>query len=358
MKKVFAFLLLAATVSSGCLSGCSDVELREAVSKYDTTMQTGVKAIRDYYSELNDNYRKGSYVAIRFEPSSMFQTNATDPSVYLLAKDKINPSYIAARLEVLKQLTEYSKGLGMLATSDAPKQVRDELIKIGENSKSIAAHINDLNRNAASTSLANIGAYTGFVTQIAGIVMPEILNMKKDAAIRAYITKGSKPTKDAYDQLERDLTTIYSAYVANQKQLLAIKVHHFNSYLSTVAPVEDDFKAEGKTPQQVKVEFEKAKAVFETLKAHYPFDRERQILLDELQEADKNFSSISEGNPVKLVQALRDAQVKLEEAACAKKTSDEIIARLMRDLDSILDDADRISKAIKALKEETAKGDK
>lgn len=358
MKRVSALLLCATAVSSACISGCSDIELREATVKYDGTMQMSVKAIRDYYSELNDNYRKGSYVAIRFEPSSMFQSNSVDPTVYLLSKDKINPKYISARLEVLKQLTDYSKGLGMLATSDAPKQVGDELTKIGDNSKSIAAHISELNNNPSSTNLANIGAYAGFVTQIAGIVMPEILNMKKDAAIRTYIAKGSKPANDAYDLLERDLTTIYSAYIANQKQLLAIKVNHFNHYFSTVLPKKEDFQAEGKTPEQVEKEFALAKGPYDVAKAQYPFDRNRQALLDELQESDKNFSAINEGNPVKLVAELREAQAKLEKAACDKKSSGEIIAKLMRDLDSILDDADRINKAIKALKDETAKGDK
>lgn len=322
-------------------------------------MQASVKAIKDYYSELNNNYRKGDYVAVRFEPTSTFASVSTEanPNVLLLAQDKIDPKYIAARMEVLKQLTDYSKGLGMLATSDAPKQVGDELIKIGNTSKSISAHIQELDKNASSTSLASIGAYTGFVTQIAGIVMPEILNMKKDAALKKYIAQGSKPARSSYDQLEKDLGAIYTAYVVNQKDLLATKVNHFNHYFSLTIPDRRDYESAEKTPAQVDKDFAQAKVVFENTKARYPFDRNRQALLEELQDADKNFSTISQGNPVKLIGELREAQDKLEKAACDKKTSEQIIAGLMRDLDTILDDADKISKAIKALKEETQKGD-
>lgn len=357
MKRFLPLLLSAAAVGLTCLTGCSDIELREATSKYDVTMQTSIKAIRDYYSELNGNYRKGAYVATRFDPGATFQVSSVSSTDYLLGKDKIDPKYISARLEVLTQLTDYSKGLGMLATSDAPKQVGDELVKIGNTSKSISSHIAELNNNAASTTLANINAYTGFVTQIAGIVMPEILNMKKDAAIKKYIEKGSKPANDAYDLLEQDLGNIYTAYVANQKSLLATKVNHFNHYLSVPKPALGDFTANGKPLEQAEKELAAATAAYENTKAQFPFDRNRQALLEELQEADKNFSTISQGNPVKLIAELKQAQANLENAANGKKTSAEIIARLMRDLDTILDDADRISKAIKALKEETKKGD-
>lgn len=306
------------------LSGCSNLELRDATKKFDEAVKSSESTIRSYYTSINEAERNSYFEEIRFNPKALISTfeMTKDNKVKTPLKAVIAPEYIEARLKVLDALVNYSHGLGLLAASDAPKEVNEQLQEIGKNVKKIESDISNLN----GTPSSQIGAYTGFVTTIAGIAMENILEKKKDAAIKEYVEQGKDAANEAFNQLKLDLEQVSRKYERNGYARLNRYVSYYNRNLRT-----NDLT---KAPPLV-------------------VNSTRLAFLTETKKAASDLVIVANGDPSKLIEKLQKAHDNLVNCALHGCASKEVSARVLRDFSDVLDQSQKVTAAIKALEKET-----
>lgn len=323
-----AYVLTLVTIGSSVgLTGCSDVELRKATQTFDQAMLSSKSAIRDYYLNINVVERNNYFEEARFNPKVLLSTSqiTADGAIKSPLVTVVEPEYIEARLKVLEMLANYSHGLALLAASDAPSKVKEQILAIGANVKQIEADVSDL----AQKPSTQIGAYTGFVTTIGGIAMENILDLKKDGAIRAYVEQGQEAAGDAFKILGDDLNDLNLKYKRDAKAKLARYVSFYNKRFRTnVEPAPTTFIV----------------------------DPVRTSFLNQTQNAAIELAAISNGSPARLVAAMKAAHEKLIAAANGKASSESVTARVLQDYSEVLTDAQEVASAVQLLKKNIGTG--
>lgn len=322
LGKSGVLVFVALSLTSPMLSGCSDVELRYATQKFDASVQSSVVSIRSYYVNLNESARNEYFDEVRFEPTKLMSTfnEENGERQQTALKNLFDPQYIEARLKVLTLLANYSKGLGLLAASNAPKQVREELEAVDANIKQIESDINSLSGSSSS----EVGEYAGFVTTIGGIAMENILEMKKDEAIRKYVAIGDEPTKNIFALLEKDLKSLSENYHRAGSAHLSRYVKYYNRNFTTT------------TDDSAKIQ-------------SFPIDPARLSFLAETKKAATDLAMVKDSDPARLVASLRKAHNNLVNCAVHDCRTSDVASRVLNDSSDVLAQASRISDAIAKL---------
>lgn len=197
-----ALLLFAA----GALGGCVNIDFKEPVSSFTSTMALSNAALLGYYGEIN-NFERELYLQRVAEDPAMevLEIGADGRPTGLLAQ--FSPESIKARTDAINLLSKYGERLAGLAGADAPQRFNTGAQTLGTNLGKLDETFRTLG-DEPNTSDTTAGSYAGPIGIIIGVIGETVLDQQRDAAVRRAVREGTPAVNAVLDLLERDMITM------------------------------------------------------------------------------------------------------------------------------------------------------
>jgi hypothetical protein len=196
---------------------CSIDRLKKPIADFEAATSVVAAQARLSYSEINRVERiRAVKTAQRLKlPLRVAELQAE--TTFLTGED------LAARLDALDHLGDYTKLLSQIVNSDLPEQIAKSSANLETSLNGLATRINKLTQpvagagagNAASANTANFKAKFGVFTRVASEVLGLIAKKKQSDALKRAIKDGDAPVNELIDAIKLDLQLNYANKKAN-----------------------------------------------------------------------------------------------------------------------------------------------
>jgi hypothetical protein len=216
---------VTACVSLSLLSACSTTDYAAPIGKFTASMTTANASMKTYFTSMNDFERQVYLQEVLYD-----QTRTVD-IILGGKKTALTPVFsdksIQARLDALTLLTAYGQKLGELAGSDASTRFAAGSKTLSDNLSGLANTFAGLAGSDDKTA-AN---YIGPIGAIVGVIGSQIINRKRDEALKRAITEGQPAVKTILDQLEKDLGQVIAPLQTTGylEELAAARLYYNNN---------------------------------------------------------------------------------------------------------------------------------
>ncbi len=260
-------ILIFATLLSLC--GCVTNNYLAPIGDFQKSVNGASTSLGTYYRELNN-----------FEREVYLDERLYDVKLAVFTKEKGKPTplvgqfteeSIQARLDALTLLGIYGNRLAELAGSKAPERFAKGAQVLGENLSNLGSRFDTLKKVDATAS-----EYAKPIGTIVGLVGQKFLEAKRTEAIREGVAQGAPAVNKILDLLENDLNDrIMLLQKTGTKGMLESKVSYYNGNRAELGL------------------------------------EERRQALNQIKLAAERYQLVKSSNPAGLVQAVREAHVKL-----------------------------------------------
>lgn len=267
-------ILTIALLSSA--AGCASVKIS------GDSFQKGVASAS---APIADNYRKLNSVQSDANQEE-YAADRCVTSCAPLVKENLNvtkfpPKSVQIRLEVIRVLNSYAAGIADLSGSDAPADAASQLESAGAQAKSLSEKI------SAADSSFKVSQYFEPLSSLAGIILAQSLERKRDKALVAAITAADPQIKKILELIKNDFEDIKDANGTAYDQAMADLVAYYN---------------------------------LNSKRLSY---QERSFLLSKIREINSLRAEIASLDPNELVSGIADAQNALHIYATSKRTDED-----------------------------------
>jgi hypothetical protein len=258
MKKLFSVILV-----SILLTGCDSARVTSGINRFDSVSQTAATSMRQYYSSLNDAFAQLYFSRLKIDanlPASTTEAKVVSATVVtvppngaaadIIAADadsavqkgktkivntgllaRFDAKDIEARMIALDLLSQYTKSLATLASSDAPDQVQKNFEEL---SKTISDADSKISKLSNTNSLANIA---GPVTGIAAIASGWVVKSVQRAYIKKSLLQNKDKIQQLFDNLAVEMDTTAIDLSTNTESALADYAIYYNEHFIMVPQV-------------------------------------------------------------------------------------------------------------------------
>jgi hypothetical protein len=278
--------------------GCSADRLKKPIADFEAATSVVTAQARLAYSEINRVERVRAIKTAQ-QLKRPLRAKVLEAETTLLSGEGL-----AARLDALDHLGEYTKLLSQIVNSDAPEKIATSSANLETSLNGLAARIEKLTQPAAvpgsdikvpdtTTFKKTFGIFTG----VAREVLKLFADKKKDDAIKRAIKDGDAPVNDLIDAIKLDLQLNYTNKKANLEHDMT---DVFKAYNLEVVKPKPDSKRLG----------ELADAIIANLDAQDTFRAtEPTAALDKMKEAhSKMVAYAKDDSPANLNEALAAIQ--------------------------------------------------
>jgi hypothetical protein len=263
-------ILIFATLLSLC--GCATNNYLVPIGDFQKSVNGASTSLGTYYRELNN-----------FEREVYLDERLYDKELAVFTKEKGKPTpvvgqfseeSIQARVDALTLLGIYGNRLAELAGSKAPECFAKGAKVLGENLSNLGSRFEKLKVDTTAFK------YATPISTIVGLVGQRFLEAKRKDAINEAVAQGAPAVNTVLDLLEDDLNNrIMLLEKTGTKQMLENRVSYYNENRKNLKP------------------------------------EERRQALNQIKLAAERYQLIKSSNPAGLVQAVREAHVKLVDYA-------------------------------------------
>jgi hypothetical protein len=188
-----------ATVLSLLYAGCAKPSAyKTPVSKFRDASAAVIESTKTYLTALNKTERD-HYIDDQV---------ASRGQIQLIRIDEVQvfgPEAIAARLNALDQLANYTELLYRLATSDAPGTVKGKAKDLSDALASLSGEI----KNLTGADDARFKTAVGNVFPVIGDVLKAIVEQQIEAALKKAVTTGAAPVNELIEAIKVDSEVAY-----------------------------------------------------------------------------------------------------------------------------------------------------
>lgn len=321
MNKQKIFSALLALLFFVSFSGPAfSIKLGGAVSQFDASAQDAVKALREFYSGLNEVERRAYVQKLELNSDKkMGILSDAEPTGFV---QKYSPAELNGRIAVIQALASYTKALLQLS-SDAPiKSIESDLLSAGN---SIVAINSDFSKLTQSTSDGRLKAFSSPLSTLAAIATKHWLTQKRDVALRAAISDSSEHVKKLFSLLEADVDELYNGVLLRAANT---NIGTYMSYYNTeIVPMN------GKGDAATRISF-----------------GDRLIYLQNAEKAAALYASSESANPISIVRRMRKVHEDLVKWAENKKVIPGDLSTLLLDLEAFSIESNRALNAAASLR--------
>jgi predicted DNA-binding protein len=257
-------LLLLAT---GCSAGRES--LLKEITEFNQSVQTGTEAIAAYYENLNEQETQLYIMAITLEPNceigDQVNYDCLDPKWDPNSEENRNSEgwidsplkqplipieSIQTRLDILKELSEYSKSLAALAGDESAEKFQGNVITLTERLTSLEKKLIELEKNARvqPNNASNLSLQPdltiseryltpiGKIIAILGKMATEEAQWQK---IRQAILDAEQPINTILTEIASDLDAyVYPLNITGTAQRYRFLMVYYNDRRNQVKPAE------------------------------------------------------------------------------------------------------------------------
>jgi hypothetical protein len=278
--------------------GCSVDRLKKPIADFEAATAVVTAQARLAYSEINRVERIRAINTARRLKRPLSAEELKTETTFLSGED------LAARLDALDHLGEYTKLLSQIVNSDLPDKIATSSANLETSLNGLAARIDKLTQPAAaagggvkSANTANFKTKFGVFTAIAREVLGFIAKKKQKDALERAIKDGATPVNDLIEAIKLDLQANYANKRANIDHDMADVFKAYN--LEVLKPQPDSKRLE-----------ELGNAIVANLDAQEVFiATEPTAALDKMKEAhSKMVANAKDDSPANLNDALAAIQ--------------------------------------------------
>ena len=226
-------------------TGCTNREsLLKEIGEFDQAVQTGTEAIAAYYTNLNEQEMKLYSMVIELEPNcelgDRINYNCLDPNwdrssgAWFDSPLKQPPfplESIQVRLDLLKELTEYSKTLAAIAGDESGEKFQGNITTLTQRLGSLEKKLQTLEQGADSgTPDSTITQrYLTPIGTIIGILVKIQLEEAKWNTIRESVIEAEESVNTVLDEVANDLDTyVYPLTITGADQRYSLLIQTYN----------------------------------------------------------------------------------------------------------------------------------
>lgn len=211
-------------VSAAAIAGCVNVDFKEPVTSFASSMALSNATLLAYYSELNSLERELYLQRVAENPT--MEVLEVDPEGHptgLIAQ--FSPQSIKARTDAVALLSKYGERLAALAGADASTRFSTGTQTLGANLTTLDSTFRALGVSSDAGTTASKDAtaanYAAPVATIIGLIGERYLDSQRDAALTRAVREGEPAVNAILDLLDRDFTTMIGPLQATgQEQAL------------------------------------------------------------------------------------------------------------------------------------------
>lgn len=247
------------------VTGCGDREnLLKQISEFDRSVQTGTEAIAAYYNNINEQEVKLYTMVIALYPTCELgdeinyqclnpnwdgRSGEFSPSP--LQQPPIPLESIQARLEILKELSTYSKNLAALAGDTSAEQFQGNMLTLTARLQSLEKKFGELQKKAERSNASNSNnpalqpdltiseRYLTPIGTIIGILGKMATQQAQWSAVRQAIIKAEQPINTILTEIGKDLDAyVYPLTVTGSDQRYTLLILNYNQRRAQLKPAE------------------------------------------------------------------------------------------------------------------------
>ena len=252
---ILSILLLV----TGC-GGGRETLLKE-IGEFDRSVQTGTEAIAAYYTNINGQEVKLYTMVIELNPScelgDFINYQCLDPKwdgrsgtffASPLKQPPIPLESIQARLDILRELSAYSKNLAALAGDNSAEQFQGNIITLKTRLQSLEKKFADLQKKAEGSNandptlkpdLSISERYLTPLSTIIGILGKMAIQEAQWSAVRQAIIDAEAPINTILTEIGNDLDLyVYPLTVTGANQRYSLLIINYNQRRTQLKPEE------------------------------------------------------------------------------------------------------------------------
>lgn len=195
-------------------AGCNRQETSQQITQFDDSVKIGSTAIAAYYTNLNEQEYNLYFELLEIDPDfevgdkiKFTISEKGKPKDYFLDSPlkapPFSPRVIEARINTLRELTEYSKNLAALAGDESPAKFQTNVATLKDRLISLQYTFAKLRDETASDRTAK--NYITPLSDIIGIVGKWHLEKRRWNALQKAIIEAEIPVNIVLDQIAYDL---------------------------------------------------------------------------------------------------------------------------------------------------------
>ncbi len=293
--------LLAATVSA-----CDSGPLTSKISDFSTALAASNAAAKTAFQQMNANERNYYLKMSVLNRTPIYGKDKSGPTPLV---NTFSDESLKARYDVLALLNDYAQKLAALATNDGPAKSLANIQTIGTNLGTLDKTFQQLagaKDPAASAYIAPIATVIGWVTQ-------EILEEKREEAIKSAIKEAGPNVDKILDLLTTDLVGVQALLSTGWSDLRASQIKYYNANSGRLSLTE------------------------------------RQALADEIAASSDGVAQADNFAPLGLVKETKKANAALIKYVSSPRTPSDL-AGLMAALKSFVDNVTPLMQAINTIR--------
>lgn len=191
------------------LTGCTDEQLREYVSRFDKSVQTAASAVRAKYSAVNDVRRIAYLTQVRLQPGTEIEVrhevNGVKEPTGLV--QYYSDEYVEARLLAFQALSSYTEGLALMAASNAPKEAEEALRVTGDRLTQLGKRLEALDTKSKPLAVTQLATP---IANLVALATNHLLEYVKDRNLKDSLLASESHVRNLSRILIDDLNEINS----------------------------------------------------------------------------------------------------------------------------------------------------
>jgi hypothetical protein len=215
-------MMLVVAITLGCAHPSA---YKAPVGKFRDASAVVIEATKDYLNELNKTERD-IYIYSQLSRPAQIKLDEIE-SVQVFSKEGI-----AARLNALDQLANYTELLNKLANSDAPEQIKAKATDLQTALTGLSGQVSKL----TGADDARFKAAAGKVLPVIGDILQAFIEKKIEDALKQAITAGDKPVNELISAIEVDMRVAFQRKKDRFSGARVLAVDQYNNELAKPQP--------------------------------------------------------------------------------------------------------------------------